>query len=253
MSQASNRQKHHFDNILGDYDQHYFDPESQRYRERFFYLPLFAGLDLNDKRVIDLACGSGYNSLAILERFPRADVCGLDISFRACRNYEQKVGGPAYCADLTVLDVTLPAPADAAVVIGGLHHCVTDLPTTMANLARIVRPGGILLMVEPNADCFLNNLRLLWYRHDRYFDAQTERPLYHAELIAMASDWFRLQDVQYLGGPGYLVVLNSLLFRLPRSLKRLVAPPLTKFDGLYNQLPAVAPFLYFIARWRRIQ
>lgn len=251
MSEGSDRQKRHFDTILSDYDRHYFDSESRRYRDRFFFQPLFRGLALDGKRIVDLACGSGYNSLAILERFPNADVSGLDISSKACRNYEWIVGRPAYSVDLTAHDAILPAPVDAALVIGGLHHCVSDLPATLTNLGKLILPGGLLLMAEPNADFFLNSLRLRWYRYDRYFDAETEQPLRHSQLIAAASDEFRLLDLQYLGGPGYFLVLNSLLFRLPRALKKLIALPLSNLDAIYNRLPAVAPFPYFVARWQR--
>jgi len=252
MNKASDRQRIHYDAILNEYDRHYFDAESLRYRRRFFYQPLFANQGLDGKRILDLACGSGYNSLAILETFPNAEVYGLDISPEACRNYEHIVNRPAYCVDLTSISSALPAPADAALIIGGLHHCVSNLPATIENLTRLITPGGLLLIVEPNAEFLFNALRMFWYRHDRYFEAETERPLHYSDLTTLFGSRFEPIDVHYMGGPGYFLVLNSLMFRLPKMLKRLVSAPLLGFDALYNRLPGIAPFPYFLARWRRV-
>jgi hypothetical protein len=50
----------------------YFDRWSTKYREEFIYEPLWRGMDFAAKRVADLACGSGFNSEALLRRFPTA-------------------------------------------------------------------------------------------------------------------------------------------------------------------------------------
>lgn len=251
MSSGSERQSAHYDSILGDYDRHYFDSHARHYRERFFYDPLFAGLSLDGKTVLDLACGSGYNSLAILKRFPDARVGGIDISPEACAAYERVVQRSAHRLDLTDPAAVLPPPADVAVVIGGLHHCANELGSTLDNISRLIVAGGWLLLAEPNAEFFLNAVRRSWYRHDRYFDAETERPLCYSELLDLGSSRFRPVEVRYMGGLGYFLVLNSLLFRLPHGLKRAISRPLSAFDGWYNRLGGKAPFPYFIARWQR--
>ena len=62
MSIDSTRQKQHYEAIHTNYEDHYYDAQSMAYRERFYYDPLFEGLDLNGCRVADLASGSGHNS-----------------------------------------------------------------------------------------------------------------------------------------------------------------------------------------------
>jgi hypothetical protein len=57
--------------------------------------------------------------------------------------------------------------------------------------------------------------------------------------------------VRYLGGPGYFLVLNSLVFRLPRGVKRRLTPSLLAAEAAYNRLPGSRLFPYFLARWRR--
>src|SRR5215470_10172004 len=177
--EASTRQKDLYEAIHDVYEAHYYDDAAMAYRKRFYYQPLFDDLKLDGKSVADLACGSGHNSLILRQRFPSVELTGFDISSHACRDYRRLVGRPAFECDLTKpMDVT---PAfDAAMIFGGLHHCVSDLATTLQNVARMLKPGGVFLMLEPNKRCYLELLRRLWYALDRrYFDAQSEAALDH--------------------------------------------------------------------------
>jgi SAM-dependent methyltransferase len=246
----SSRQKGHYENIHSEYEKHYYDPISISYRDRFIYDPLFAGLEMNGLRIADLACGSGNNSLAVLSRFPQSEVEGFDISARACEAYRKTVGRPAHEVDLTS-GIEAGEPFDAAMIVGGLHHCVADLPGALSTIAGLLKPGGLFLLVEPNRQFFLDSLRRLWYRMDRYFDHLTEEPLDHDRVLEAGRAWFAGRDVRYLGGPGYVLILNSLLFRMPGRIKAAIATPLVAVDDTYNRLPGSAPFAYFIARWQR--
>ena len=248
---ASQRQKRHYEQIHDAYADHYFDRHSMAYRDRFIYRPLLDGLDLNGKAVADLACGSGDNSIALLRSFPEIELTGFDISAKACADYRERVGRPAFEADLTKAQ-NPDTLFDAALIVGGLHHCVADLPGTLKTVAGLLKPGGLLLMMEPNADFLLEGLRKLWYRHDRYFDAESEHALSHSTVLDQGRHLFEPLDLHYLGGPGYFLILNSLIFRLPKPVKSALAPPLGLFDAGYNRLPGRGLFPYFLARWRRL-
>lgn len=247
---AAEVQQRHYDAIHDAYEAHYYDAASMSYRERFIYRPMFRGIDLDGKEVADLASGSGYNSLALRARFPTARVMGFDISSKACAAYSANVGRP--CMQLDLMEGRdLGQRFDAVIVVGGLHHCVSNLDGAFATIAALLRPGGLLLATEPNRSFFLERLRQHWYRVDRYFDAETERALEYEELDGLATRDFERIDVCYLGGPGYFLVLNSLVTRTPRMLKNLLAPALFSIDGIYNRLPGRRMFPYFVARWRR--
>jgi len=246
---AGDLQRAHYERIHDAYTAHYYDATAIRYRERFIYDWLFDGLDLDGRSVADLASGSGHNSLALLRRFPRAEVTGFDVSPSACRDYTRLTGRPSVECDLTQ-PMDVPAPFDCALVVGGLHHCVADLATALANVERLVRPGGTFLLVEPNAACFLEGLRRLWYRADPHFQAETERALTHEELAALAPG-FAPARVRYFGGPGYFLLCNSLVMRVPLALKPVIERPLAGLEAAYNALPGRRPFPAFMARWRR--
>ena len=75
-------QAEHYDEIVTDYERHYYDSASMAYRRRYLYTNMFAGMDLNGKRVAELACGTGTNTLEVLKQFPEAEIIGLDICYR---------------------------------------------------------------------------------------------------------------------------------------------------------------------------
>ncbi|HIB50145.1 MAG TPA: class I SAM-dependent methyltransferase [Phycisphaerales bacterium] len=249
---GSDRQREHYDVIHDAYEDHYYDEYSMSYRKKHIFAPLFNGLTLENKTIAELACGNGATSKELLRTFPSVDVLGFDISAPACKAYEQEVGRPCYELDLTS-DTPPTNCCDIAVVVGGLHHCVCDLPNTIKNIASMVKPNGYLLMVEPNADFLLEFIRKRWYKADHYFDDETEKALSHEELMKIGRHWFKCVDIKYKGGPGYFLILNSLLFRLPKWAKRLIARPLIFIDSLYDVLPFKMASPFFIARWQRLE
>lgn len=242
-------QQEHFQRIHDDYSAHYFDGPSMAYRERFIFAPMFAGLDLAGKTVAELACGAGFNSLEVRRRYG-ARVFGCDISEPACLAYRSVVGAPAYQVDLTA--GVAPSQADVAFVIGGLHHCAHALPSTLATIGGMLPAGGRLIVCEPNVNSALQVVREFWYRRDRYFDETSEMALSPEMIHEASAGAFRVDLVRYMGGPAYFLIFNSLILRVPRGVKPLLAAPLFALEGAYNRLPGQRPFPYFIARFTKL-
>jgi SAM-dependent methyltransferase len=248
---GSENQRQHYETILDQYDAHYFDEWSTKYREEFIYEPLWRGMDFAGKRVADLACGSGFNSKALLKRFPTVLPTGYDIAPTACEAYRQRTGFSARECDLTKPMENVCAEFDAAMVIGGLHHCVSDLHQTFRNVASLLKPGGIFMMMEPNSRYFLEEVRNFWYRHDKSFDAENEHALAHAEILSLANDDFVCQDTKYFGGPAFFAVLNSMILRIPLGVKPFISPPLMIVERAWNLIPGTRMHNAFLARWTR--
>jgi SAM-dependent methyltransferase len=246
----SARQSEHYDEILDEYDAHYGDATSREYRRRFFLAPLLRDVDLNDRDVADLAAGSGHTTLELKALFPRIRAVGFDVSEHAVHSYASRTGCEAHLLDLTG-EAAWPERFDAAIIVGGLHHCVSGLDNALRNVARMLKPGALFLIVEPNRDTWLEPMRRLWYRRDHYFESSTEAALSHDALSRTGRAWFDTLFVRYMGGPAYFLVYNSLVFRLPLALKRATAPPLMALERVTNQLPWRGAFPYFVAQWRR--
>jgi SAM-dependent methyltransferase len=250
LPSSSHPQAAHYDDILEDYDRHYYDEHSRAYRERHILTPLLQGLDLGGQRVADLASGSGETSLFLARTFPGVQCTGFDISPEACRRYRERTGRPAREFDLTA---GRPAgePYDAAIIMGGLHHCASDLPAALRTVAAMLRPGGLFLMFEPNREYVLEAARRLWYRMDRYFDAQHEAALAHGALLAAAGGAFECRRLQYFGGPAFFLVYNSLVFRVPHAVKAATAPALLRAEQVYNRVSPKWMCASFLAQWVR--
>jgi SAM-dependent methyltransferase len=94
----------------------------------------------DDKIVVDVGCGPG-NLFATLGGRPKA-LIGVDVSPLALR-MAKKVGYMPLRADAHDLPL-VSGFADIVALNATLHHC-TAMATVLAEAARLVRPGGILV------------------------------------------------------------------------------------------------------------
>lgn len=246
----SARQADHYDRILSDYERHYYDRHSLAYRREFILEPMLRGVDLSNKKVADLASGSGETSRFLASMFPGIELTGYDISPAACAEYTRKTGRPAHVLDLTK-GYEGGEQYDAAIIMGGLHHCVADLPATLRTVASMLKPGGHFFFFEPNKEYVLQSARRLWYRADKYFDADTEDGLAHADLVRLSEGRFEPQGLSYFGGPAFFLVYNSLVFRIPHALKAVISPPLMWLERLHRAVRLRWLHASFVAHWTK--
>lgn len=114
---------------------------------------LTSQLDIAGKRLADLGCGSGSLSHALARK--GAEVIGLDISEAALR--QARKAAPDGTADFAAaLGQALPLPnrsIDIVIYFNALHHIpVADMTLALDEVARVLRPGGQLYVVEPLAE-----------------------------------------------------------------------------------------------------
>lgn len=127
-----------------------------------------------DLEVLEIFCGRG-NALHVWSDLGFRRLEGVDLSRRLLEAY----AGPAQLYVGDCRDIRLPnASRDVIAVQGGVHHLPDlrqDLPRVFAEVARVLRPGGRFLVVEPWWTPFLrlvhsgqNNrlLRRCWARYD---------------------------------------------------------------------------------------
>lgn len=242
-------QRELFDAIHEKYYEATTDRFATNYRVEQIYEAFDRLLDRNAQNVIELGAGDGFTGRWLSQRRPSLRMVGTDISPKAAENYERVTGNRCYVADFTK-PFALDERFDAAIACGAIHHFVADLDVAFENIKGLLRPGGALIMSEPNADYFLQPLRSLWYRIDRKnFEAQTERALSHGAMLARFSPHFRCESVVYKGSPAGLLILHNWALRVPQAWKAWYAAPLSAFDKAWQWLPTKYPFSFFVAKW----
>ena len=245
---SERKQQAHYDNIAADYEAHYSDEWSAEYRREFIYKPMFEGLELSGMKVLDAMCGSGQTTSYLLTH--GANVTGLDISNEVIDTFQTR-WTEATAVKRSLLDSGLPDNCfDCVAVVGGLHHIHPNVKRAVAEIHRVLKPGGHFCFMEPHSGSFPDLIRRVWYRFDRFF-SDNEAAIDVAALQKDFGDRFELKKAKYLGNLAFLLVLNSLIFRLPPGSKRFFAPLLMKLEPLVNRVQTKLTACFVVTQWQK--
>lgn len=175
---------------------------------RTLLTPLLSEGEGRPRRILDAGCGTGWN-LEDLSRF--GETHGVDLSPLAVIATQRR-GGRVVRGDL----LGLPYASGSFEVVTSFdvlyHAWIKDDAQTVRELARVLKPGGLMLLKVPA-------LKILWGAHDgavhsrhRYTRAELETLLEQAGLILIRSTY-----------------ANALLF--PVLLSRRILDRLLNRDG----------------------
>lgn len=153
--------------------------------------------DVRGRRVLDAGCGAGPMMVALRER--GAEVTGLDASPAMVALARERLGaeGNVLVADLAQ-PLPLPDQAFDDVVSSLVLHYLQDWSGPLAELRRVLRPGGRLVVVVnhpvirpvvyPDEDYF----EVSSYTEDYTFDGQTAYlTFWHRPLHVMSDEFTR--------------------------------------------------------------
>ena len=118
---------------------------------------------LDGRRVLDVGCGKGRFARVLQERYPRASIVGFDLAEAMLRYVP--AGVHACAGSMTALPFP-PDSFDCAYATESLEHAV-DIERAVAEICRVVKPGGRIAIIDKNADRWG---RLQTPRWEKWFD-----------------------------------------------------------------------------------
>jgi len=244
------KQKVHFDKISTKYELHYSDTHSNGYRKKFFNDPMCKGIKVSGLNILEAMCGSGQTTEYLLAR--GAKVTGLDISPEMIESFRRQWPNcNAICASIFDNKIN-DNYFDCIFVVGGLHHLHPNIDRAIDEVYRILKPGGYFCFVEPHTRSLPDYVRRLWYKLDPLFE-DNEAAIDVESIKSKNSNRFEFISTQYMGNVAYLLVLNSLAFRIPHRLKYLYTSFLISIESV------IAPFqdktfsCFAVCQWRKIK
>jgi 2-polyprenyl-3-methyl-5-hydroxy-6-metoxy-1,4-benzoquinol methylase len=162
-----------------------------RHRRRAFAPEycLRTGGDLRDRRLLEVGCGDGTNSVLFAKLGARVD--GVDISSGALdlARRRAELSGVSertnfVCAPLETVELA-SAAYDVIWCEAFLHHMIPSVDETVARFRDWVKPGGLVVIVEPvNLSPALRRLRFTVAADTEH--TPDERPLERRELAIVS-------------------------------------------------------------------
>lgn len=207
-----------------------------------------------DARYLDPMCGAGLFLETPISRFD--DVLACDLSDEMLDYVLPEVRARlAFCdkADVRALPFEDNA-VDIILIRGGLHHVANHLQPVVAELFRVLKPGGQFIFSEPvNTSPPVTLVRHLMYTKTRIFDADEERGLTVPELRGLMTrtgfENFYYEPFTHLayciiGNTDFLPVFSGI--RHPALIQAMIGfDEVSRKIPLWNQLCWIGNFSCF--------
>jgi SAM-dependent methyltransferase len=241
-------QQRHYERIAAEYDVHYNDRWSREYMRRFVFEPMFDGIDLTGKSVLEAMCGGGQTAGYLLEK--GAAVTGLDISPQQASNFKRRHPKASVLCGSILDSGILAGSFDVVSVVGGIHHMPPHVNESIREMHRLLKPGGHLCFMEPHSESAAEVFRRTWYRFDPLF-AENEAAINMSSLHNEFAGSFEFKRERYSGNLGYLLVLNSMVFRMPHFLKRAYSPAIMRSERIFDRVLGKRFSCFVVAQWQK--
>jgi ubiquinone/menaquinone biosynthesis C-methylase UbiE len=106
-----------------------------------------------NQKILDIATGTSVIPRKLMEQnIPGIEITGLDITESMLRQAHQKVAASGYQSDIHLVcgDAMVLPCADRSfdVVVSGLASHHMDIPLMLAEMRRVLKPGGLLSIID---------------------------------------------------------------------------------------------------------
>ncbi|MDY0094410.1 MAG: class I SAM-dependent methyltransferase [Candidatus Vecturithrix sp.] len=187
------------------------------------------GATLDEGVWLDLGCGTGLIHEVMQRKGCHRQLVGIDISHGMLRFARQK--------QMTVVmgdAENLPFKSnsfDGILGKGVLHH-LSDMGSSVSELYRVLKPGGFLILTDPNLSP-LRALKFMLMHKEKHYS-----PLHHSmhpiAYIRRFKSKFDIIDFKYFGFFAYPVAFPDIL---PYTVSEKCMERLMRFDEIISRIP----------------
>ncbi len=116
-------------------------------------------------RLLEIGTGQGYSAAWLSRRFPQGQILTLDIN-RTCLKRAELTFGPRRPDFIQATAPALPLAAAScdAVLLVMTFHCLPEPQQVLRETARVLRPGGWLLLADVNGNHWMKG-PFEWVEH----------------------------------------------------------------------------------------
>jgi ubiquinone/menaquinone biosynthesis C-methylase UbiE len=157
--------------------------------------------------ILDVGCGTG-SLLADLARSGATSLAGVDLAPNILKVAREKLSAARAEADLRAADAEEPLPwasesFDVVTLTGALHHFYRP-HDVLAEIYRVIRPGGCLLVIDPG---FFTPLRQLFNLYLRVLPHYGDYHFYSAVQAGrlLAAQGFECSEPRRVGLWAYFI------------------------------------------------
>ncbi|MBC2732970.1 MAG: class I SAM-dependent methyltransferase [Desulfobacteraceae bacterium] len=185
---------------------------------------------------LDLGCGTGWIQEVLLLKNQQRSLIGVDISDGMLR-FAQRKKMPVVLGDAEKLPFK-DGCFDGVMAKGVMHH-LSDMASAAAEIARIIKPGGVAVLVDPN----LSPLRALKYilkNRDNHFSS-LHRSIRPIDLIRQIESYLEIIEFNYFGFFAYPAAFPDIL---PLSISETRMETLIQLDEKIARIPFLKRFCW---------
>lgn len=222
---------------------HAFSRAAPRYDElataqRHIGLRLWSALPHSADKVLDIGCGTGYWTQQLAERYPDAQVSGLDLAPGMLAQARQRYGDAIHWQQGDAAALPFDTQAIDLVFSNLAIQWCCDIDSVMAELGRVLRPGGQahITTLLPGT---LAEIATVWQRPEALLQtpnlARVERAIGESGLT-IAHQAASVERFFYADLPAVMASIKGIGAQLPRGQANLTRADITAAKARYEQL-----------------